>query len=419
MKHATWKWFVIRRFLLILLLLTLSEKMLNFLYDGVIYPWIGEVLHFRFFMMDLENGQTVGLLIRGGAYLAAMGICGLLPDPLRTGLQSMAEQFAGERLTSWIVSQTGTMTGREARLYLLGTAVLTVFIIVTLVLPYVIAAFAFSRMVEQHIRELEVQERQQREEYDRRRNLLLSDVAHDLKTPMTAVAGYARALLEEQEETGGEKGLCLRNEEKQALPRKEYLETIYGKSMQMSGLLNLLFEYVKLDSEGYRLNRTEENLWELLRETIANLYMDFEEKKMEILPEIPEEEVRLKVDKVQFQRVVSNLLSNAVRHNPEGTRVWIKAEWEEEQATVRVCDDGPEIPPEMAAYIFDPFVLGDESRRSKGGSGLGLSIAWKIIDMHGGSLTLEQEEGEVYTKTFLIRLPCTRAETEKFHGLNL
>ena len=74
MKHATWKWFVIRRFLLILLLLTLSEKMLNFLYDGVIYPWIGEVLHFRFFMMDLENGQTVGLLIRGGAYLAAMGI---------------------------------------------------------------------------------------------------------------------------------------------------------------------------------------------------------------------------------------------------------------------------------------------------------------------------------------------------------
>ena len=181
----------------------------------------------------------------------------------------------------------------------------------------------------------------------------------------------------------------------------------------------LFFEYVKLDSEGYRLNRTEENLWELLRETIANLYMDFEEKKMEILPEIPEEEVRLKVDKVQFQRVVSNLLSNAVRHNPEGTRVWIKAEWEEEQATVRVCDDGPEIPLEMAAYIFDPFVLGDESRRSKGGSGLGLSIAWKIIDMHGGSLTLEQEEGEVYTKTFLIRLPCTRTETEKFHGLNL
>lgn len=416
MKHETWKWFLIRRFLMILILLALSEQMLNLLYEGIIYPWLGETLHFRFFMMELERGQTVGLLIRGAAYLAAMGICGLLPDPLKTGLQGMAEQFAGDRLTTWIVTQTRNMTGREARLYLLGTAALTIFVIITLILPYVIAAFAFSRMAEQHVKELEAQERQQREEYDRRRSLLLSDVAHDLKTPMTAVAGYARALLEE---SGGEEDSDFTGKEgKTALPRKEYLETIYGKSMQMSSLLNLLFEYVKLDSEGYQLKKTEENLWELLRETVANLYMDFEEKEMEILPEIPEEEIRMQVDRVQFQRVVSNLLNNAIRHNPKGTRVWVKAEYEEEQVTVRVCDDGVKIPRETAKYMFDPFVLGDESRKSRGGSGLGLSIAWKIIDMHGGSLTLDQEEGELYTKTFLIRLPCSMSEPEKFHALN-
>ena len=146
--------------------------------------------------------------------------------------------------------------------------------------------------------------------------------------------------------------------------------------------------------------------------------MDFEEKEMEILPEIPEEEIRMQVDRVQFQRVVSNLLNNAIRHNPKGTRVWVKAEYEEEQVTVRVCDDGVKIPRETAKYMFDPFVLGDESRKSRGGSGLGLSIAWKIIDMHGGSLTLDQEEGELYTKTFLIRLPCSMLEPEKFHALN-
>ncbi len=163
MKHETWKWFLIRRFLMILILLALSEQMLNLLYEGIIYPWLGETLHFRFFMMELERGQTVGLLIRGAAYLAAMGICGLLPDPLKTGLQGMAEQFAGDRLTTWIVTQTRNMTGREARLYLLGTAALTIFVIITLILPYVIAAFAFSRMAEQHVKELEAQERQQRE----------------------------------------------------------------------------------------------------------------------------------------------------------------------------------------------------------------------------------------------------------------
>ena len=154
------------------------------------------------------------------------------------------------------------MSPKETWIYVLGTALFSILVVLTLLLPYAVAAVAFSHMVGQHIRQLEEQERRQQEEYNRRRNLLLSDVAHDLKTPMTTVAGYAKALLEEE-----------------GAPRREYLEAIYGKSMQMGGLLNLLFEYVKLDSEGYQLDKTEEDLWELLRECIAALYLDFEEKE--------------------------------------------------------------------------------------------------------------------------------------------
>lgn len=216
---------------------------------------------------------------------------------------------------------------------------------------------------------------------------MLSDVAHDLKTPMTTVAGYAKALLEEE-----------------GAPRREYLEAIYGKSMQMGGLLNLLFEYVKLDSEGYQLDKTEEDLWELLRECIAALYLDFEEKEMELFLEIPEEEARMPVDKLQFQRVATNLLNNAIRHNPKGTKVSVKAEWEDGAASICIRDNGAPIPEKTAAYIFDPFVSGDESRKSKGGSGLGLSIAHKIIAMHGGSLSLSQEPVGPWTKSFILCL---------------
>lgn len=269
----------------------------------------------------------------------------------------------------------------------MGTALLTIIIIITLLLPYLIAALLFSRMAELHIRQLKEQERQQREEYDRRRNLLLSDVAHDLKTPMTTVAGYARALLEERD-----------------APVQEYLEAIYGKSMQMNGLISLLFEYVKLDSEGYQLKKSRENLWELLRKCVADLYLDFEEKEMEVFADIPEESLWFSVDKLQFERVISNLLNNAVRHNPRGTAVWIKAKEEDETITIRISDNGPVIPPETAKYIFDPFVSGDESRRSRGGSGLGLCIAHKIISMHEGSLTLNQEEEEGSVKSFVIQL---------------
>lgn len=395
MKHNTWKGFLIRRFLLILAFVACSEKLLNYFYHALVYPWLNDVLHINFFMLEWENEQTIGLLFRGWLYLAVVGTFGQLPDFLGMWPQRIAEEFVGDRLISHITSQTQHMSNRETQIYLTGTAVLTLLIMITLLLPYVIAAVIFSHMVETHVRQLEEQEQKQREEYDRRRNLLLSDMAHDLKTPMTTVAGYAKMLLEEPD--SGEHSADI-------FRQKEYLETIYRKSMQMSGLLNLLFEYVKLDSEGYQLKKTKENLWELLRECIANLYMDFEEKEMEILPEIPEGELWMPVDKMQFQRVITNLLNNAIRHNPQGTRVWVTAEYEEEEVIIRISDNGSVISEETAKYIFEPFVLGDESRRSKGGSGLGLSIAQKIISMHGGSLKLEQDEGGTCTKSFLIRL---------------
>ena len=393
MEHKAWKWFFIRRFLLILALVSLSEWLLNLFYHNCLYPWLEEVFHIRFFMAGWEGGRSISLLFKGVLYLAARGVSSQFPDVSGDWLQWAAEQAAGNKLMRELLGQTAHMSQREARFYLAGTAVLAVFIILTMLLPYLAAALVFSHMVEVHIRDLEDQDQKQREEYSKRRNLLLSDVAHDLKTPMTTVAGYAKALLEEGD-----------------APREEYLKAVYQKSMQMSGLLNLLFEYVELDSEGYRLQKTKENIWELLRESIAGLYMDFEEKEMEILPEIPEGECFLQVDRLQFSRVIANLLNNAICHNPNGTRVSVEAEAGDGEAVIRVRDNGAKIPEETAHYIFDPFVSGDESRRSKGGSGLGLSIAHKVIAMHGGSLSLEQEPEGPWTKSFVIRLDIGECE---------
>ena len=71
---------------------------------------------------------------------------------------------------------------------------------------------------------------------------------------------------------------------------------------------------------------------------------------------------------------------------------------------IKVMDSGERIDPELAQQLFDPFVMGDESRNSRGGSGLGLSVSKKVIEMHGGSLTLEQPTEEVYTKAFCIKI---------------
>lgn len=236
--------------------------------------------------------------------------------------------------------------------------------------------------------------------YERQRNLLLSDVAHDLKTPMTAVAGYAHALAA--------------GDVPDAAKQQEYLEVIQNKTMQMNELLLLLFEYVKLDSEGFSLNPVETDLVELLRETVAVQYTDFEEKEMELVVELPEEAKMFPLDVLQFQRAVQNLLVNARKHNPAGTVVGVRFSETDSAFVISVWDSGVKIPEETAEHLFEPFVQGDSSRRSKGGSGLGLSITQKVIAMHGGSIRLEQEEqsgGEKkYTKAFVITLPNPREQ---------
>lgn len=262
-------------------------------------------------------------------------------------------------------------------------------IIVLFVTPLAVAAFWFSKIIMNEVRRIEQNKEALRKEYEEKRNLMLSDIAHDLRTPITTIAGYAKALND---------GMVTEEEKK-----KEYLDAIENKSERMSDLINLLFEYVKLDSTGFELNIENVDLPELLRENAALLYSDVEDKGMELEISIPEESCMVKVDSLQISRVVTNLISNAIRHNERGTTISLKMVKENETITIIVADDGTPIAKEIADHIFEPFIVGDKSRKTKGGSGLGLSIAKKIVDMHDGSLEYYQNTPE-YKKAFIIKL---------------
>ncbi len=170
--------------------------------------------------------------------------------------------------------------------------------------------------------------------------------------------------------------------------------------MRMDELITLLFEYVKLESEGFTLHWEPGDLAELTREMAALLYADFEDREMELVLEIPEEKVPFEMDRLQLGRAVTNLLTNAVRYGKAGGRVLVRLQ----EYELTVADEGEPVDPEFAAHIFEPFARGDKARSSKGGSGLGLGIAQRIVEMHGGKLVLNQNFGEGYTKAFQIRL---------------
>ena len=120
---------------------------------------------------------------------------------------------------------------------------------------------------------------------------------------------------------------------------------------------------------------------------------------MEFEIDIPEEKCELNVDKLQFSRVITNLINNALKHNKPGTVITLKMENKGNDIQISVSDNGTPISPMIADHIFEPFVVADASRESKGGSGLGLSIAKKIVEMHGWTIELKQ-----YKKSFVIKI---------------
>ena len=139
---------------------------------------------------------------------------------------------------------------------------------------------------------------------------------------------------------------------------------------------------------------------EVLRECTALLSADFEDHRIALQVEIPDTPAPYNMDKIQMARAFTNLLTNAVRYGREGGSTLVRLEG----YTVTVADDGMEIDREFAAHIFEPFSRADKARSTKGGSGLGLSIASKIVEMHGGELELDCDYGNGYTKAFRMVL---------------
>ncbi len=373
------KWFLVQRFLIVLFCVYWSVEAVNILYRVVITP---AALTF------LESQQVE---IKGNSNMVAWMLqvlfcffTGFLPSGIREWVQSEIEQAMGSSMNIQVTSPLYSgVWGVILRIMIIGGII---GLLLIRILPYLVGALYYSRIVTRKFNELLAQEEAQKLVRDQRRNLMLSDIAHDIKTPITTICGYSKALSE---------GVVKEKD------RQPYLDAIYAKAMRMDELLTILFEYVKLESEGFTLHKEPGDLAELTREMTALLYADYEDRKMELVLEIPEEQVPFEMDRLQMGRAVTNLLTNALRYGKEGGRVLVRLQ----EYELTVADEGEPVDPAFAAHIFEPFTRGDKARSSKGGSGLGLGISKKIVEMHGGKLFLNQNFGEGYTKAFQIRLP--------------
>lgn len=383
-KKKDLKWFLIQRFLLTILCIYICEELINMVYRLVVVPTLVWVLEEQQVEIS-SHGNILLLLIQVLLYFAAE----ILPKSAVVWAQNGISSAMGSTFKISLNSPF-YKGGWGILLWIFFLGIFIILLGINL-LPYVLGALYYCQIVTKEVNKLVEEEKGQKAAFDRRRNLLLSDIAHDVKTPITTICGYSKALSE---------GVI--QEER----RQEYLDAIYAKSMGMSDLITLLFEYVKLDSEGFALHKEEGDIAELLRENVAVLYADFEDQGMRLRTEIPEEAVTYEMDRLQMGRAITNLLTNSIRYGKKGGKVLVRLQ----DGVLTVADDGVEIEPEFAEHIFEPFSRADKARTTKGGSGLGLSITAKIVEMHGGVLQLNCDFGDGYTKAFQIWLSDKAAE---------
>ena len=223
-------------------------------------------------------------------------------------------------------------------------------------------------------------------EQDRQR--MLAGLSHDLKTPMTIIEGFAKAIRD---------GI-VREEDKQ-----KYLNLIIAKSEYMSELINEFYEYSKLDHPDFKLNTEPTDIVEFVRSFLAAKYDEFDIRGYEIHVELSDDRLLVALDREQFTRVLDNLVSNFFKYTPRGSTLTVGEKFEDGKAKIYVMDDGGGIPENAREDIFAPFVVAEESR-SKQGTGLGLAVCKKIVEAHGGTISLLDPDGQHMT-IFEICIP--------------
>lgn len=219
---------------------------------------------------------------------------------------------------------------------------------------------------------------------------LFSHIAHDLKTPMTTITGYAGALADGMVEEPDK--------------QREYHLAIKAKSDQMNALIDQLLSYSKLGAPQYQMNLTQTDVAEYLRAACASLFGEMENKQMELELRLPETPVFYETDALELNRAIGNLLTNAIRHNPVGTLLSVGLTEETNHIVIEIADSGAAIPETIAGNLFEPFISGNYSRSSGHGSGLGLAIVKKVAEQHGGEVFVA-DAAAPYTKMFVLRLP--------------
>lgn len=229
---------------------------------------------------------------------------------------------------------------------------------------------------------------------DQLRRELIANVSHDLRNPLAIIQGYIETLLIKDEAISGDE-------------RKAYLKIILESSEKLTRLVVDLFELSKLETGQVQLKKEPFFMGELLNDTCSKFALLSKQKNIDIHTEIPEAIPQVYADLSMIDRVVQNLLDNALKFTPENGKIEISAQTQNGNVEVSVENTGKGIPQKDLPHIFDRYYKVDKEKSGIAGSGLGLAIVKKMLEAHQAEIQVSSIEGK--TTRFMFSLPVHSA----------
>lgn len=234
-----------------------------------------------------------------------------------------------------------------------------------------VLAVSLNHMTDQLCKLME-EERQQ----EQMKNMLVTSVAHDLRTPLTSTMGFLQLLKD-----------CPDMEPED---REHYTEIAYHNAARLETLVEDLLSYTKLQQADYQMNLEQLDARKLLEQLLDEFSLILNEEQMEYEILSGEDGVPLEADGKLLARLFENLIQNAIQYGKSGKRLTIKVSQDDENVHVAVINYGEMIPEEECRLIFERFYRLEYSRNSRsGGNGLGLAIAQSIARLHGGDISVK------------------------------
>ena len=229
---------------------------------------------------------------------------------------------------------------------------------------------------------------------DQLRKELIGNVSHDLRTPIASIQGYAETLL-------------MKDDALSVDERTEYLQTIVNSSARLKTLVNDLFELSKLEAGQIELDMEPMSLGELVHDVVGKFRLIASEKGINVNTVLAQDLPIVQVDVQKIDRVLQNLIDNAIKFCKQGDQVNIQLDANDIGAVqVRISDTGAGIPKADLPHIFDRYFKSGRSSNA-GGTGLGLAIVKRIVELHGSSIDVKSQVDQ--GTTFSFELPAMKA----------